>query len=323
MVTVSVNAYQDADLLEGCLASIREELPRARIQVVDGAYRSWPGWEAAPNSTDGTPDVCNAYGAEYWPDGPFDREHDKHWGRIARALDDERLLFMDADERLLAFADPPIGDDEACRVRIFNALWYGPRVNYYPRYFYPGQMDDIPRVDRYSFDCGVAHTDFITIVHRADLRSDAYRDAKECRYTNEGRTADWYAEHREEVASPAYTDFDTCPECGEASVTRSRVCGWGPSPQVKVWGREPAQYTHVEACTARDRCYAAIVDYELDGWEYVPTRVREGFESDLERVRVELMDAGWALAKTVPQDVFGQYVHNAEWWLERVGLLPA
>lgn len=306
MLTVSVNAYDDADLLAGCLASVRETLPHARIQVIDGRYESFRP-DAADNSTDDTMAVCDAYGAEYWPDGPFDDESSKHWGRVARAPDGDRILFMDADERLLTFDEEPVPEHSVGRVRIHNALMYDHGdVTYYPRYFYPRQLEGIPRVDRFSFDAPVERTDRITIIHRADLRSEAYREAKLERFDREDR-GPWYKEYLEAIDEHGFdlVDFDDCPNCGEESVTKSRLCGY-----------DGDRITWVETCTAHDRCYNSVKEFELEKWQYVPDRVGEGFDEDIQRVRAELMMAGNSIAAVVGDEAFRRYEPNAKLWVK-------
>lgn len=301
---VSVNAYEDADLLDGCLASIRDCLPDATIQVVDGRYKTFPG--ERDNSTDQTPDVAREYGAQYVAGGPYPREEHKHEDRVRRAPADERLLFIDADERLLKSRVTHLDDSQAYRVRIHNALWYGADVTYYPRLFHPHQWDEVIRVDRFSFTSGVDSTDDITIVHRADLRSDAYRDRKSKRFQQENRGS-WYDDHRATIDSGDHQlDPEECPNCGRKSVTQSRVCGFGTTPE----------YSRVHACTAGDRCHTRIEPVTIDDWQYLPDRVDRGFQEDVERVRVELMDAGNQLARLLSPDAFVRYQPNARLWVE-------
>lgn len=309
MLTVSVNAYDDADLLEGCLASVRERLPHARIQVIDGRYETFTP-DAADNSTDGTAAVAAAYGAEYWPDGPFEDEAAKHWGRLERAPDGGRVLFIDADERLVTFDGDAIPDDTVGRVRIHNALMYGEGdVTYYPRLFYPEMMEDIPRVDRFSFDAPVERTDAITLTHRADLRSDAYREAKLKRFEREDRDP-WYAQYLEALGERGHVaEFYECPACGEQSLTRSRVCGYG---------RERTDFSRVETCTRADGCHAAVVPVEWDGeFRYVPDDLAAGFEDDIERVRLELMAAGNNIARVCSPEALRRYEPNARVWCDQ------
>lgn len=307
MVTVSVNAFQDAHLLEYCLRSVREHIPDARIQVIDGRYERFDA--ESDNSTDDTPAVAERYGAEYYADGPHEDEPAKHWQRVERAPDGERCLFMDADERLVAFDASDFEDHEIYLIRIHNAACYNGDVSYYARYFYPEQMDDIPRVDRFWFgdtpETTEQRTDDITLVHRADRRGSDYRQAKNERLEQAGR--DWYDAYLDEFDEHDL-DFDTCPECGEDSLRRSMVCGY----------RREDDFTRVETCV-NGECYAAVVS--VDGpdlpeeWLYVPNNLDEGFEEDIERVRMELMAAGNPVARLVSGEAFKRYKANAKVWV--------
>jgi len=305
MTVVSVNAYDDADLLAECLASVREVLGNVRIQVVDGRYETFRP-DAPDNSTDETPAVADAYGAEYWPDGPHADESAKHWARLDRAPDGEHVLFLDADERLLGADFDGLKAGTAYRIRIHNALMYDQDVTYYPRYFKPEWMEDIPRVDRFSFDVPVRRTDAITAVHRADLRGEAYREAKLDRFERENRDP-WYRNYLNSLDERGFdhVEFQECPECGRESMTRSRVCGYDD------------QFTWVECCTAADGCYRTIREYTLEEWLYLPDAVTQGFEEDRQRVRAELMDAGNGIAKVVGPERFERYEPNARMWVER------
>lgn len=316
MVYVSVNAYDDGRLLEGCLASIREHLPEATIGVVDGRYETWPNGE--DNSTDETPEIAASHGAQYHPDGPYPREEHKHRHRIELAPEGERCLFIDADERLVTATGEGFDDGTAYRVRILNAKVYGGQITfhegeaytgqitYYPRLFYPSQMAEIPRVDRYTLDAPVDRTDAITIAHRADLRSNDYRDAKIERFDAEDR-GPWYEQHLEMLNNGEVEfAFGECPECGRESLSRSRVTGYGT---------DDAQFSRVAVCTADDGCHRSIEPYDVGEWRYLPDDVERGFAEDLERVRIELMDAGWQLAKVVPDHAFRRYGPNARIWV--------
>ena len=309
MTLVSVSAFNDADLLDSCLASIREHAPGATTQVVDGRYVTHG--EPPDNSTDATPDVAADYDATYHPGGPYPTEKAKHEHRLSLSPRGTRCLFLDADERLLAFDAGAIPDDTVGRIRIFNAGMYGHTVRHYPRYFYPEQFDEVVRVDRFSFDAPVERTDGITVAHRPDLRPDSYRAAKVDRYDAEGRD-NWYREHLEDLRENGVdADYTTCPECGETSLSRSRATTFGDA------------VTRVAACV-NGECYAAIESVDVGEFVYLPDRVREGFETDVARVRLELAVAGWNVAQVWPVGGFERWVWNAvrfvedEWDGERV-----
>jgi len=316
---VSVNAYNDAELLDNCLASVREHLPDATVHVVDGRYSAWP--DAEDNSTDATGEIAAEHGADYLRAGPFEDEAAKHRYRrdMAATTEAERVLFVDADERLLRF-DPPEDPDTDHRAGIFNALVYGPAISYYPRYFAPERMT-VERVDKFMLDGPVQRTDGITIVHRADLRSEAYRDAKRKRFDTEGRDP-WYDDYLERLAENGHdAEFTECPNCGQHSVTTSRLTGYEPrdSGRSRVAVKGDAElgdeFSRVMCCTAGDGCYRTTETFELSEFVHLPDRVSEGFAEDLERVKLELMAAGWELAKTVPVDAFDRYEANARQWV--------
>lgn len=309
-MNVSINTYQDAPLLRECLASIRCVAPDARIQVVDGAYSTFP--HDSDNSTDGTPEICDDYDAEYWPvgDGPYADEPAKHRARVRLAPDGDPVLFMDADERLVAADPAETPTDTVGRVRIYDPV-YRPGVTYYARYFRPEWLVDIPRQDRFWFerpdgsDLTERHTDAITIVHRHDLRGDAYVDAKAARLDSEGRDPERYRERVARARERATREAATCPSCGEDTLHRSRVGGYA------------AGYTRVEACVSRDGCHRAVVGYDLGDYEYLPDRIREGFREDPERLRVECMDAGLDMAGRLGPGPWRRYEPNVRQWARR------
>lgn len=299
---VSINAYQDASLLTTCLKTIRQQLPDASIQVVDGRYETWPA--SNDNSTDDTAFVADTYGADYIPGGPYESEAAKHEARVQHAPEGDRLLFMDADERLLKAAPGRLDDKTAYKVRIHNALMYNTGITYYPRLFYPRQWDEAIRVDRFSFDAAVERTDDVTIVHRADLRNRDYRRDKLERFGAEDRDP-WYRDYLETVEEQGFdATFYECPECGEMSVTESRVCGYGD------------EYTRVRTCTASDECYSAIEPVRVGHYRYLPDHLDRGFREDPERVRLELMDAGNDLARVLGPRKFKRYQPNARIWVD-------
>jgi len=317
MTVVSINAFDDAELLRGCLESVREQLPHARVQVIDGRYLAFPA--PADNSSDETEAVADTYDAEYYPDGPHEDEPAKHWQRVERAPEGERVLFLDADERLVTFGPEGFDEDTIYRARVHNAACYDGGITYYPRYFYPNQLDDIPRVDRFWFgELKERRTDRVTISHRADLRDRDYQDRKRERLECQDR--DWYGEYLNEIrGEDIQYEFDTCPECGNESLRVSRVCGFNPDES----------FTRVETCVASDRCHAEV--RSVDGpelpeeFQYVPDRgaepgvvdeaIERGFREDAERLRLELMAAGNPIAMLCTGEVFERYAPNAKAWV--------
>lgn len=279
MVVVSVSVYNDAALLQGCLKSLRDALGNVRIQVVDGKYETFKP-DAEPNSTDDTPAVCDAYGAEYWPDGPFELERDKHVHRVERLPEGELALFIDADERLLEWDADRLPDETAVSPRIFNPLVYGPHAVYWPRIFKKEWVKTVNRWDAYLFDAPHERSDAVTIIHRHDLRDRNYREAKYARFDREGRTGRYESNFETYLNDEWDAAFETCPECGAESVTRSQVTDLGPS------------MSQVKACVNGDRCHAAIESTGCDEWRYLPTDVDRGVEEDPQRLRMELLDAG-------------------------------
>lgn len=289
MVVVSLSVYNDAHLAENALRSIREVLGNVRIQVVDGKYSTFKP-DADPNSTDDIQAVCDAYGAELWKEGPFDRERDKHVRRVELAPDDSPVLLLDADERLLTYDADALKPETGYQPRIFNSLVYGPHAVYWPRYLPAGEdhlVNTINRWDAYLLSCPVERTDAITIVHRHDLRDTEYRREKYERFDRENRRPR-YEDHYETYLNDDWdAEFYECPECGEQSVTRSQITNFGD------------EYSFVEACVNGDGCHAAIREVEVGEWRYLPDSVEEGWCEDPQRLRLELLDAGCPFVGTV------------------------
>lgn len=282
MVYVSVSVYNDGSLLEECLAAVRAELPDAEIVVVDGRYETWPA--GADNSTDETPTVCQHHDAAYVPAGPFDRECDKHQYRVDHTPDDEWMLLLDADERLVAFDEDALEAETAYRPRIFNPLVYGPACVYWPRIFKPGWVEEINRWDAYLFDAPVDRTDAVTIAHRHDLRDRDYREAKYERFANEGRAGrydeafDTYLNDEWEVPEQR---FDSCPACGGDRI-------WSLATQ---YGPDGAM-SRVGVCLSGDGCWTGTEPVTVDDYQYLPADVQRGFDEDPMQLRAELLDAG-------------------------------
>lgn len=285
MVTVSVSVYQDAHLAENALASIREHLPHARIQVVDGKYDTFRP-NSDPNSTDDIQAVADAYGAEYWPEGPFEREREKHVRRVELAPPDEWLLLMDADERLHSADFSKLADNTAYSPRIFNALVYGPHTVYWPRLTKPEWVKTINRWDAYLFSVAHERTDAVTLIHRHDLRSKDYRREKYERFGRENRRPRYEDRYDTYLNDDWDADFHPCPECGRESVTRSQVTNFGES------------YSYVECCIAADGCHAAVCEVEVGEWRYLPDDWQAGWDDDPKRLRLELLDAGCTFVRT-------------------------
>lgn len=285
MVTVSISAYDDGDVLEACLRSVRDTLPDATIQVVDGRYKTWPA--ANDNSRDETPDLAASYGAEYLPEGPFPRERDKHVRRVSLAPDGEPCLLLDADERLVWADMDALATETAYQPRIHNPIVYGNRVAYWPRLFDPSDVATINRWDAYQFDVPCERTDRITISHRHDLRDEDYRSDKLDRLDNEDRyEASYYNDRPEdyvELALDEDTAEENCPECGHDTIVRSMATPFGPGDDNRL--------SCVDTCVNGD-CYTGFTERHIREFCYLPGEWERGFENDLERLREELIAAG-------------------------------
>jgi len=97
MLIACIIAYNDADMLDGCLHSIKSVADRTI--VADGAYRHFPHSRA--RSTDNTADVAFRHGADFiavaesWPAEECKRN------RYLRGNDGDYYLVIDTDERLI------------------------------------------------------------------------------------------------------------------------------------------------------------------------------------------------------------------------------
>lgn len=306
MTTVTVSVYQDASLLANCLKSIRSHIPDADIRVVDGKYDTFKP-DAPPNSTDRTPDVAAEYGATYDAAGPFPLERDKHIYRVESAPEGERLLLIDADERLIDWHPGQLPEGKAIGPRVYNALVYGPHAIYWPRITFPENVVTINSWDAYLFDVGHERSDAVTILHRHDLRDREYRQAKYDRFDREDRTGRYDDSFDTYLNDDWDADFHTCPECGHDSVTRSQVTDLGPDNAM----------SYVEACVRGDGCHHAIVPVTVGEWRYVPDRIDAGFAEDPQRLRVELLDAGCTFVRTSSVRYMAQNMRPAiELWAE-------
>lgn len=299
MVVVSVNAFDDAELLRGCLASVREVLGNVRIQVIDGRYESFPAPE--DNSTDATPQVCDAYGAEYWPDGPFPTEEDKHRQQLARIPGGKPCLLIDTDERLVTFDENVLATGTPYKVRVHNAVVYSEQreLFYYPRYYQPEWVTGFRKTDMPEF--GETHarrlgrTDAITIAHRHDFRDRDYREAKLERYAAEGRDSPYVHDPEGYVVGDVgrpHAAPEECPECGEETLYRSPASDFGAGDEL----------TQVLTCT-NGECYAAVDAVELGEYRYLPDRVAEGYAENPQRLRLECIDVGGELSMLTFMDV--------------------
>lgn len=280
---VSVSAYEDGDLLDACIESIRGCLGDVAIQVVDGKYDTFRP-DAPANSTDATRAVAEDWGATYIAGGPYSKEQAKHVDRVERAPDGTRTLFMDADERLVT-AQPQGFDGAALLPRIYNAKVYsdGPVVRW-PRSFDPASVRAINKWDAYLFDAPVERTDTITIAHRHDLRGRDYREAKYDRIKAEGRTVRYDGNEERYYAGEFDVDTAECPRCGMDTLVHS--------PPTDADGDG---LTRVAVCLAGDSCYRAIERMTVDEYRYLPDNWEAGF-ADPERLQAELVAAGcdWA-----------------------------
>lgn len=287
-MNVSISTYNDADLLDGCLASVREILGNVGIQVVDGRYSTWPSEH--DNSTDNTIRCCESYDAEYHPVGPFPREEDKHEYRVELAPDNERVLFLDADERLVDFDTKAIEPGVPYNARIHNpATYYETReLFYYPRCFKPEWLNQYEKTDLPEFRSPYwqrlknrGRSDAISITHRHDLRGSGYRRRKLERYENENRSGPFanHVNHYLEGVEPS--DKAYCPECGEKTLCRTRESNFGELQDV----------TRVATCINGD-CYTAVEPVDVGDYRYLPDNIETGYGTDPERLRLELLDAG-------------------------------
>lgn len=311
MVYVSVSVFNDAQVLGGCLESIREVLPDADIEVVDGAYSTWPGDEE--NSTDETEEVAGEYDALYNPAGPFQRERDKHVYRTHRAWDGQLCLLMDADERLTEFEISELDPSTAYQPRIHNVAVYGNRIAYWPRIFDPANVADINRWDAYQFNCPCEKTDAVTITHRHDLRDEQYRREKLERLENEDRFGmGYYADDPDEYVN-LQMDVSTlempCPECGHNSLVKSPPSGFGGGPR---------EFTNAVACLTGD-CYRDVWDLHLGPEnEYLPDRVEEGYAEDPDRLHMELWAEGCKFVIGVESGKFRRMQPAVEIWVDEM-----
>ena len=305
---VSVSVYDDGDLLTGCLDRIRDVLPEATVDVVDGRYETWPAEN--DNSTDQTAEVARERADGYYPDGPYPDEQHKHLRRLQLAPEGEWALFIDADERLERFDADALEQGAAYRPRIFNALVYSQTpISYWPRVFDPADVADIKSWDRYLFDVDVETTDHVTIVHRHDLRGREYRESKYQRFANEGR-AGRYEDGRFEMYLNDEWDVDpsgTCPECGQESVV------WSPPT---MHGSDGA-LSRVGACV-RGECWIGEDDVGIDEYHYLPNRIRAGLDEDPDRLRLELLAVECPLVRQYDADRFAPEILE-HWVGENVG----
>lgn len=307
---VSISCYQDAPLLPACIDSVREHLPGATIHLVSGRYATWP--DGPDNCDDGTADLAVTRGIRWFPDGPYADESAKWRHRASLVPDDERVLFLDADERLVRADTRRLNQTTAYRPRIFNALVYGPRVTYWPRLCRPQDIQAIERWDAFEFDADALvdghppKTDAVTIAHRHDLRSDDYKRDKQARFANEGRQSA-YAKHDRmddyfENVPQFRAEWTDCPECGQESVVKS------------VETNSSGQFTRVHVCVNGD-CYGDVVPVDLER-RYLPDDWQRGIrEGDVRQVRMELIDAGCAWAQTPSLDLFLEMATAIPGWI--------
>lgn len=288
MITVSISAYNDAELLDGCLRSVRDVLGDVPVQVVDGRYAAWP--TADDNSTDDTPAVCARYGAAYDAAGPFEREESKWAYRRDRAPDGAWCLFLDTDERVIAFDPAGLRPETPLKVRFHNPVVYHETrpVFYYPRVYQPEWVASYTRTDLPEFRAPYAErlhrhgqTDAVTIAHRHDLRDDDYRRDKLTRYEAEERGSPYGKDTDVYLAGPEPTELDACPACGEASLRRTRETAYGPENAV----------SRVATCI-NGECYTAVEPVEIGEHRYVPDDIETGYDEDPDRLRLELLDTG-------------------------------
>lgn len=282
MVYVSVSAFDDGDLLAGALDSVRAHLPEATVEVIDGAYSTFPRESDA--STDDTPAVCDAFDATHHvpPDLPFDREVDKHRYRVSRAPAGEWSLFLDADERLAMSGVDALDPGRAYAVRIHNPVVYSESpIRFWPRCFFPEHVQEVSRWDKYLFSVPCDRTDAVSITHRHDLRDRAYREAKYERFDREGRAGRYAESFDQYLADDWDVETATCPACGRDSVVTA--------PATRE-GRDT--FSALQVCVAGDGCYRDVETFDVGAYRYLPDGWRRGLREAPARLRVELIDAG-------------------------------
>ena len=307
---VSISAYNDSYVLEEAIKSVRRQLPNAHIAVVDGAYETWPGSTQEPNSSDDTELVAAAHADDYLPAGPFERENDKHQFRVAQAPSDEWALFLDADERLVAFDVDALDTETVYKPRIYNAVVYNENTSivYWPRVFHPKHVEDVTRWDAYDFSVPAERTNAVTIVHRHDLRPSTYRANKYERFHNEDRIGRY--EKRDEYDTYVDNDFEIepdarCPGCGRESLLESAGTSLTQSDTTTI----------VQTCL-HDGCYTGIREITVDEFEYLPGDWEAGFAEDPERLRAELIKAGCPFARTIGVERFKRMWPSVKVWVE-------
>lgn len=302
MVYVSVSAYNDGELLPGCIERIREVLPDAHVAVVDGRYETWP--DGPDNSDDRTPALARELADSYHPDGPFETEADKHRHRVSLAPIAERALFLDTDERLLSFDPDALPRGRAYKPRIFNPLVYSQSpIRYWPRVFTRARVAEIRGWDAYVFRCPTSRSDACTIVHRHDLRDRDYRERKYQRFENEDRTGRYDDDRFESYLEDDWDvePDDHCPKCGRESVV------WSPWTGGEVTG-QAGVVSKVGCCVAGD-CWIGETREAIDTARYLdPDALPRGRDEDPERLRKELLAVGCPLVAQYPVTRFAPEV---------------
>jgi len=139
-VIACVNAFNEEQMLAGCLESVQGQV--SRVVVVDGAYAQFPHSE--PCSTDATRAIALAYGAQ-WVDCPEDEDgYPMAWADqvVKRSTylvgsEGDWYLWIDADERLIGVLPvPEDGQHYALQINSRDG-----RVGWGPRLFqHRGQM---------------------------------------------------------------------------------------------------------------------------------------------------------------------------------------
>ena len=167
------------------------------------------------------------------------------------------------------------------------------------------------RIDAFQFEAFVERTDAITIVHRADLRTDTYREHKIARFETEGRECrngppGWYREHIADFeAGDLDVDLEKCPRCDADSLVRSQVTA------------HDDEFSFVETCV-NGECHAAIVDVAVEDYRILQD-VHRGLAEDPRRLRLELLDATRGVddgMHKLVRSTTPEWLQRAEWIVE-------
>jgi len=180
VIIACIIAYNEEEMLPGCLESIKDQVDR--IVVVDGAYKLFP--HDVPWSTDATREIAWCYGAEWipCPPGPPDGQR-RPWEtqvekRTAYLIGEEGdwYFHIDADERLMGtLPEPEDGKHYAFRIqtRDLRDAWV-PRLWQHRGFMrYEGSHNAVWSDDRLVHMMGVVkiQTEQARFLHLSHLRN--------------------------------------------------------------------------------------------------------------------------------------------------------